>query len=52
MIFNFPSPALPGSGAMGMISARNIRAPPLDLNANVNILHLTWLFIAGLFAYN
>jgi len=24
----FPSPALPGSGSKGIISARNIKAPP------------------------
>jgi hypothetical protein len=27
---SFPSPALPGSGSMGMISARFYRAPLLD----------------------
>ncbi len=29
MHFHFPSPALPGSGRMGMISARYIKAPPM-----------------------
>ncbi len=35
LLFNFPSPALPGSGAMGMISARNIGAPPLESDAKL-----------------
>ena len=30
MVPNFPAPALPGSGSKGMISARFVKAPPLE----------------------
>ena len=38
--FNFPSPALPGSGAMGMISARLFGAPPLESSTKIRQLLL------------
>jgi hypothetical protein len=36
--FHFPSPALPGSGSMGMISARYFQAPLMIYNANVSLI--------------
>lgn len=33
----FPTPALPGSGPKGMISARYVRAPPKELCGKINI---------------
>ncbi len=33
---HFPSPALPGSGGMGMISARCIEGTPYDLTTKLN----------------
>ncbi|SNS07855.1 hypothetical protein SAMN06295967_10329 [Belliella buryatensis] len=38
MVTHFPSPALPGSGIVGMISARFVKAPLMILRANVDDL--------------
>lgn len=32
----FPTPALPGSGPKGMISARYVKAPPKELCGKIN----------------
>jgi len=42
IILIVPSPVLPGSGSMGMISARNIKAPHNEISvAKVGIFYKT-----------